>query len=278
MLLFACGQDKLNDESPSLDSSLKPAQRVITLAPHLTELLFSLGVQDRIIATVEYSDYPDLANKIPRIGDAFRIDWELLAKLKPDLVLAWEGGNPQNVILELRRRGYQVEAFPNASLFELPQQLEELSSLFNVSVQGVGEDYTQGLLALQRKYKNRTNIDVFYQVSSQPIYSIGSKHTISEMLQVCGAKNVFSDYPELASPLSPEAILEANPDVILTGKNSYSNIRKSWQKIQSISAANILQVSGDEVSRASLRMLEGTKSICETLDAWRNNQGVTKNH
>ena len=270
--LFACGQEDsqvVNQKDFLPDTT---PQRIITLAPHLTELLFSLGAQKKIIATVEYSDYPEDAKSILRIGDAFRIDWEKLTQLKPDLILAWEGGNPKNLITELERRGYRVEKFPNAGVFELPQQLQALSSLLNVSALGVSQQYKQGMQALVAEYENKKSIDVFYQISTQPIYSIGSAHTISQMLQVCGARNVFSERAELASPLSPEAVLGANPEVILTTNQSYEQVSRYWGKLESITPASILKVSGDEVSRASLRMLQGTRNICEVLDVWRQNK------
>ncbi len=270
--LFACESEEpksVNQNDFLLDAA---PQRIITLAPHLTELLFSLGVQNRIIATVEYSDYPEDAISIPRIGDAFRIDWEKLAQLKPDLILAWEGGNPKHLITEIERRGYRVEKFPNASLFQLPQQIQAISNLLKVPPLGISEQYKQELQALVTEFENKKNIAVFYQISTQPIYSIGSAHTISEMLRVCGARNVFSDHVELASPLSPEAVLAAKPEVILTTNQSYEQTSKSWEKLESISQASILKVSGDEVSRASLRMLQGTRNICEALDVWRNNK------
>lgn len=269
----ACEQDDYSSEAQNIYLEKSP-QRIITLAPHLTELLFSLGEQNRIIATVEFSDYPQEAKDIPRIGDAFRLDWEKLAQLKPDLILAWEGGNPQNLLAELNRRGYRVEKFPNASLFKLPQQLNNLSALLNISALDISAEYTQGLQALLEEYENKQTIDVFYQISSQPIYSIGGAHTISEMLQVCGARNVFSNRAEISSPLSPEAVLGVKPQVILTTNQAYSEVSKFWEKFESIAQPSVLKVSGDEVSRASLRMLQGTRNICETLDVWRQNNFI----
>ncbi len=274
LCLFACGPNSSNKRSAKLPIEAKNTQRIITLAPHLTELLFSLGLEKNIIATVEFSDYPAAAKAIPRIGDAFRIDWEKLALLKPDLILAWEGGNPENLINELQRRNYHVVKFSNASLFNLPEQIKVLGELFMVPTSGITQEYSAGLENLSNMYAKKEPIHVFYQVSAQPIYSIGQAHTISEMLQVCGAQNVFSDRAVLSSPLSPEAVVSANPDVVLTSNFAYAEVRDTWAKLGIIKQENILKVSGDEVSRASLRMLQGVKNICETLDGWRQKNKI----
>lgn len=267
--LFSCQKNDPKESTNTSSANPETTHRIITLAPHLTELLFSIGVGDRIIATVEYSDYPEFAKEIPRIGDAFRIDWEKLAQLAPDLILVWEGGNPKNVIDELQRRNYHVVKYANASLFNLPDQIQELGELLNVSTLGITQEYSQKLKKLTEEYAERKTIDVFYQISAHPIYSIGSAHTISDMLQVCGARNIFSNRATLPSPLSPEAVVGASPDVILTSDFSYEEVRNSWNKLGIIKPKNILKVPGDEVSRASLRMLQGVNNICEALDVWR---------
>ena len=271
---YACGQDTSNSITKDFTVETESTLRIITLAPHLTELLYSLGLEKNIIATVEFSDYPAEAKSIPRIGDAFRIDWEKLAQLKPDLILAWQGGNPQSLMNELQRRKYHVVKFSNASLYELPEQIKELGKLFKVPTAGIAQEYSVGLEKLAGTYANRQAVNVFYQISAQPIYSIGSEHTISEMLQVCGARNVFSQHPVLSSPLSPEAVVAAMPDVVLTSSFAFDGVSEAWSNFGSIKQENILKVSGDEVSRASLRMLQGVKDICETLDGWRQKNKI----
>ena len=246
-------------------------QRIITLAPHLTELVFSLGAQDRLIATVAYSDYPQAAMDIPRIGDAFRIDWEQLAQLKPDLILAWQNGNPQIMLDEIRRKKFPLHAFDNPKLFDLPEQLHELAALIGTNgiTNEIAENYLNGLQALQTHYANKNEIRVFYQIASEPLFTIDGDHVISEMLTVCGAQNVFGAIGKIAAPVSVEAVLAVKPDVILTTNEMRDSVVEVWSQTGLMDATNILSVSPDEVARASLRMLQGTRNICETLDGWR---------
>lgn len=273
-LASACDRElPESDHDPITTQSSESAapQRIITLSPHLTELVFSLGAEERLVATVAYSDYPQAAKNIPRIGDAFRIDWERLAQLKPDLILVWEGGNPQSLLEELERKNYSVHALKNSKLFALPAQLLELEKILGVDdvAADLAEQYSQGLLKLQQDYSNKKLIKVFYQVASEPLYTVDGKHVISEMLAVCGGVNVFNDIGSIAAPVSAEAVLAAQPDVIITSHEMREAVVENWSVTQLVKADNILSVSPDEVARASLRMLQGTRNICEVLDAWR---------
>lgn len=256
------------------ESSTAPGepQRIITLSPHLTELVFSLGAQDRLIATVAYSDYPQAAMDIPRIGDAFRIDWEQLAQLKPDLILGWQNGNPQIMLDEIRRKKYSLHAFDNPKLFNLPEQLHELAALIGTNgiTDEISENYLNDLQALQNHYANKNEIRVFYQIASEPLFTIDGDHVISEMLTVCGAQNVFAAIGKIATAVSVEAVLAAKPDVILTTNEMRDSVAEVWSQTGLMDAANILSVSPDEVARAGLRMVQGTRNICETLDSWRS--------
>lgn len=271
--LSACSSDRQIESQPSSisDSSLKKPARIVTLAPHLTELVYSLGVEDRLVGTVQYSDYPEAAKKIPRVGDAFQIDWERLTELDPDLVIVWRNGNPQQVIDELRAKAYQVLALENASLFNLPEQLIELAEYVGSKETAIslGQSYSVGLKKLEEEYSSKKTARVFYQISPEPLYTVDGAHVISEMLKVCGAENVFSNLGSIAAPVSVEAVLAANPDVILTTNEMHDSVVEKWSGLSAIRPENILSVSPDEVARASLRMLQGTKNICEALDEWR---------
>ncbi|MBT8142962.1 MAG: ABC transporter substrate-binding protein [Gammaproteobacteria bacterium] len=272
--LLACGEKQVS-ESRLQQSLLSPEnaypQRIVTLSPHLTELVYSLGLQNKLQATVEYSDYPQAAQSLPRIGDAFRLDWEKLHEYQPDLVIAWQNGNPQHIIDELQRKNYPVLALENPSLYELPEQLMTLSERIGgkEKAQQLGIKYRQGLEQLHQKYSSKKNLKIFYQISPDPLYTVNGTHVISEMLNLCGAQNVFANLGSIAAPVSAEAVLAANPDAILTTHEMLNAVREKWQAGGLIEVENIISVSADEVARASLRMLDGSKNICTTLDVWR---------
>lgn len=277
--IAACTNKNNSDSNNVADETTFSAdnkfpQRIITLSPHLTELVYSLGAQKHLVATVAYSDYPEAAKNIPRIGDAFRIDWEQLAKLNPDLILAWQNGNPQNLLDELEHKDYPLLALKNPGLSELPGQLQSLAKRLGAldKVVGLVDAYSIGIEQLKQTYSSKKTIKVFYQISPEPLYTVNGAHVISEMLNVCGAHNIFGGIGNIAAPVSVEALLEASPDVILTTDEMLSAVIENWSHTGMFKPENILSVPPDEVARASLRMLQGTQNICEALDEWRANQ------
>ena len=268
IFLVACQPQKEDSKNLKDLAALYP-QRIVTLSPHLTELIYSLGAEDRLVATVEYSDYPKEAESIQRIGNAFQLDWEALTTLKPDLIIAWQGGNPEAMLTKLEQHGFNVLRLENAKLYELPTQLEQLASRLGSDkvAEQLSESYLNQLNILKQSYADKRKVKVFYQISAQPIYTIDAQHTISEILRICGAENIFPELGKTSAPVTPEAVVGANPDVILTTTFTYDNVVEQWAGIFLVE--NIMAVPADEVTRASLRMAQGTKNICEALDEWR---------
>jgi len=272
VLVIACSPDKSND-SESLHKSEehpdKTYQRIVTLSPHLAEWVYSLNADSRLVATVEYSDYPDAAKSIPRIGNAFQIDYEALAALQPDIILAWEGGNPEKIITRLEEQGYKLIRIPNAELFQLEKQVNQLAEILEVTEIATqkGKEYMENLLQLKNQFSELSPINIFYQISTQPIFTIAGNHNISEMLTICGGSNIFRDVDNLSAPINPESILANNPDVILTTKDIHQEVIEQWDGL--IDEKNILAISADEVVRSTFRMAEGAENICQALDQWR---------
>ncbi len=267
-LTIGCQPEAENTESNTRASTEYP-QRIVTLSPHLTELIFSLGAESRLVATVEYSDYPEAAKKIPRIGNAFQLDWEALTALNPDLVIAWQGGNPDALLDQLEQKGFTLMRLQNAELFDLPQQIRLLAKRLGITAgtDDLAQSYLKDLHDLKQSYAAKSRHKVFYQISAEPIYTVDGTHTISDMLELCGGVNVIESLGKISAPVSPEAVLAAAPEVIMTTSASYAAVVKNWDGV--FPSENIVAISGDEVSRASLRMAAGVRNICTVLDEWR---------
>ncbi len=250
-------------------------QRIVTLAPHLTELVFSAGAGDRLVGVVAYSDFPEAAQALPVIGDAFRIDPEQLAAVDPDLVLAWEGGNPDEALDQLETRGYRVIRLATESLFDVADNLEAIGRLTGTGdmAQRAAGDYRAALEKLAATHRGREPITVFYQVSPQPLYTVGGRHAISDMIRVCGGRNVFDDLGQLAPVVSLEAVIDRDPEVIIA--SNYGDPLERWRGWPDLSAArngNLYTVDAALVTRPGLRMLEGTRAVCRHLDEARQNR------
>ena len=257
---------------PSI-ATAKPAERIVTLAPHLAELVHAAGAGERLVGTVEWTDYPPAAAALPRIGDAFRLDLEALAALAPDLVLAWKGGNPDHLLEQLELRGYRVVALAPERLDDIGAQLLEIGRLAGsqqVAVAAAAR-YRAELEALRREQAGKSSLEVFYQVSWRPLYTVGGRQLISELITLCGGRNIFDDLGELAPAVGIEAVIARNPQVILASDAQRAELEewRRWPGIEAVARDNLYTVDGDLVVRASPRMLAGAAQLCEALDRAR---------
>jgi iron complex transport system substrate-binding protein len=250
-----------------------PAQRIVTLAPHLAELVHAAGAGDRLIGTVEWSDYPPEAAALPRIGDAFRLDLEALAALGPDLVLAWRGGNPDHLLEQLEQRGYRVVALAPQELDDIGAHLVEIGRLAGTPgpAREAAARYREGLEALRRAQAGKPELRVFWQVSWRPLYTVGGRQLISEVIALCGGRNIFADLGELAPAVGMEAVIARDPEVILSADVQRAELAEwaRWPSVTAVARGHLYAVDGDLVVRASPRILEGTRQVCAALDRGR---------
>jgi iron complex transport system substrate-binding protein len=246
-----------------------PARRIVSLAPNITELLYSAGAGERIIATVEFSDYPAAAKRLPRIGDAFRIDYERVLALKPDLIIAWRDGTPPTIVEELRRLKQPVRELQIADLDDVATGLRELGSWTGTSTVAarVADEYLARLTALRSAHKSDTPLTVFFEISQTPLYTVNGRHPISEVIRLCGGRNVFGDLDQLAPAVGVESVLARNPDVILAADDEPEALPywRRWPQIKAVREGNLYAVSSDRISRATVRILDGAAEVCERL-------------
>ena len=246
--------------------------RIVTLAPHLTEMVYTVGAGDALVGVVAYSDYPEQALSLPVIGDAFRIDPERLAAVEPNLILAWQGGNPDAVIEQLISRGYEVALLPANNLIDIAKNIIEIGRLTKrpESAGKVAGQFLAKLDRLQLTHGARSSLKVFYQISLQPLYTIGGGHPISEMIALCGGKNLFDDLDQLAPVVSLEDVLSRNPDVIIAGDDG-AQLEQwlRWGELSAVANENLFAVDASLVTRPSTRMLQGAEQICAHLERAR---------
>lgn len=253
-----------------------PAQRIATLSPGATELTFAAGAGDKVIAGVNYSDYPPAALKLPRVGNHTRIDLEALVALKPDLVITWVTGNPPAQIELLEALGIPQFAIEPRTFEGVSSVLERLSTLAGTEQAGFAEAerFRKGIADIADEYRNAEPIPVFYQVWEQPLMTINNDHLIGKVLQLCGGVNVFGDMPRLVPRISAEVVLKANPHAILTGSvdGEADEQLDRWMEYSELSAVvrdNLIFVPASPISRPTPRLLEASKLICEKLDVAR---------
>ncbi len=263
---FAC-----NDAAaPRNSADTAAASRIVTLAPNLAELVFAAGAGDALVGVSAYSDHPPGVAALPAVGDAFTIDQERLALLQPDLLLAWESGTPAHIVDELRQAGYAVEVIRTRSLDDIAGALIRIGRLAGTrqEARDVAADFTAALQELAADNAAAEPIRVFYQVSSRPLYTVGRDHYASELIGLCGGRNVFMDLHDLAPAIDVEAVIDRDPEVMLAGDDTGENVFSEWDRWPAIAAnryGNRFLLPADELSRATTRVVTAGRAICEAL-------------
>jgi iron complex transport system substrate-binding protein len=270
-LLCACSEPASETDEDG------PAARVVTLAPNLAELVFAVGAGDQLVGVSAWSDYPRDVLELPVVGDAFMVDQEQLALLNPDLVLVWKSGTPQHTVDELRKRGYRVEAVRTRGLGDVGAALRRVGELTGRQQRAdeVAEAFAAGLQSLREKYADHPPIDVFYQVSVRPLYTVNREHYVSGLIKICGGRNIFEDLDELAPAISAEAVIDRDPEVMLASTDAGDDAFAEWDRWPSLAAirySNQFLLPADEIGRATPRLLIAGNAMCLALSQARENR------
>ena len=246
----------------------EPAGKTVSLSPHLTELLFSLGVGDRIEATVDFSDYPEAALSIPRLGNAFSVSVEAVIEKSPDLVVAWMTGGNHRTFEQLRALDYPVFVNEASSLVGIALAVEQLGILVGKPERGLelGENFRVELERLRQSSSRPGSPKVFFQISDAQLYTVNSQHLIGQAIEVCGARNIFSSVEFQVPMVSYESVVERNPDVLVVA-SPYPGYKSSWDdRWNDLGWGDrVRTIDASLITRPSLRMLEGIKMLCKTL-------------
>ncbi len=252
----------------------QPAQRIITLAPHLAELVYLAGAGDRMMATVAYSNYPQAAEELPRIGDAFRFDLEQIMALQPDLVIAWDSGNPEAAISGLEALGLPVWRTEIRTIGDMASLLREIGIATGQDTQPQALAIEERWNEIQAQFAGRPTVSYFYQVAERPLFTVNGQHLISQGLGACGAQNVFEDLPSLAPQINPEAVLQADPDVLFAGRVAAEDEPlvhwRSWPGLAAVNNEALFYLPADLINRATPRLLDAVEIACALLDEYRS--------
>lgn len=260
----------------------EPAARVISLAPHVTELLFAAGAGDRIVATVEFSDHPPPALDIPRIGSATQIDFERVLGHRPDLILAWASGNRRRDLDRLENLGLDVYRSEPADFAAIAEELRRLGKLAGTAAQAevAARGFEREIDGLRARYSDRPPVAVFYQVWDQPLMTVNDAHPISEAIRLCGGRNVFGAVGTLVPRLDLEAVLAADPEAIVSGGPGED--RADWlgpwrarHGVMATQRGNLFFIPPSLLQRHTPRIAEGTRRLCEALELARTRRPDT---
>lgn len=280
---LASAQIKVTDDLGHTVRLPAPAERVVSLAPHATEMLFAAGAGDRLVGAVSHSDYPPAARSVPRVGDYNAVDLERIVALRPDLVIAWHSGNGAGLAARLRTLGLTVYESEPRQLADIPHALTAFGRMAGTDAvaDAVAADFRARRAALAERYADRAPVRVFYQIWDRPLMSVNGEHLISHVIQLCGGINVFADLDALVPRLSIEAVLVKDPEAIVASgmgveRPEWLDDWREWQSLTAVRRNNLFYVPPDLIQRHSPRVLDGAERLCKQLDTARQRRGDTQ--
>jgi iron complex transport system substrate-binding protein len=273
----------VTDDTGATVTLAAPAQRVISLAPHVTELLYAAGGAAKMVGAVSYSDYPPEARQLPRVGDNKALDLERIVALKPDLIVVWRHGNAQRQLDRLRELHVPLFFSEPHRLDDVAVSLTRLGQLLGTSptADAAAAAYRRDIATLRTQYASRPPVSVFYQVWDQPLMTLNGDHMISDVIALCGGRNVFAKLEPLVPTVSTEAVLAANPEAIVTAAPGATRpdtqlpqlaTWRAWPSLSAVANNNLFAIDGDLINRPAPRIAQGAKQLCEDLDAARSHR------
>ena len=253
-----------------------PARRIISMAPHVTELLFAAGGGERIVGAINFSDYPEAAKKIPLVGSNAQIDMERVIALKPDLLVVWQSGNTGRQLEQLGKLGIPVFYSEPHKLDQVADSLTRFGRLLGTEAVAAksAADYRASIAGLGARYARRPKVRVFYQIWDKPIYTLSGKHIIDDAIRLCGGENIFAGLAVVAPSVSTEAVLQANPEAIFGGdqhdpEDAGIGIWKPYRSLLAVERGNMFRLEGELLTRPGPRMAQGVAQLCDKIELAR---------
>ena len=275
--MLAHGEVRVTDDVGRTVVLGAPAQRVISLGPHLTELAYAAGGGGAMVGAIRYSDFPEAARTLPIVGDAHAIDFERIMQLKPDLVLVWGSGLNERHKARLRSLGLTVYESEIRHALGIPDTLRRLGVLLGRAdvAQTSARRFEVQWQALTERHRSKGSVRVFWQLWHEPLMTINREHLISEVMRTCGGTNVFADLPLLTPSVSWEAAIAADPQLI-AGSGSKEDAQRDFAKwgrvgknVSAVKQQHFATIDGNLIGRMGPRFVEGAAALCEAIQLAR---------
>jgi iron complex transport system substrate-binding protein len=254
----------------------QPAKRIVALAPHIVENLYSAGAGDKLVGVVSYSNFPDEAKNVPEVGTYNAFSLEQVLALNPDLIVMWGSGNGMQTLSKFEALGIPVYVSELRQLSDVPKSIRNLSQLAGTPAIGEAEAsrIETELNALHRRYGEKRSLSVLYQIWNDPLQTVNGEHLISEIISLCGGHNVFGDASSLAPRVSIESVLLRDPDAIVASgmgeaRPEWLDQWRAYPSLTAVADEALFFVNPDHLQRPSARIVLGARSLCQQLDQIR---------
>lgn len=259
----------------------RPARRVVSLAPNITELVFAAGAGTSLVGVSRYSDYPESARFLPDVGDASSLDLERILALRPDLVIGWGSGTARSSIEKLEKLGLPVFVIDPVKLSDISRLLRTMGLLTGTVPQAeeVAHAYEDQLEEIKRSHASRIKVRTVSLIWHQPLMTVNGHHVISDIIRLCGGVNVFASSLFLAPVISEEDLLIADPEAIISSvmpggvEIAPAMLLRRLPRVTAIRNNQLFFIHPDLILRPSIRLLLGATQLCGQLERVRSKPG-----
>lgn len=273
---------QLSDDQGAQFHGSAPVRRIVALSPALAELVYAAGAGSDLVGATADSDYPPAARRVPRVGNAQALNLEAILAAHPDVVLAWGGGTSEQAIRRLRHLGLRVVVMRTVRLRDVARHLRIIGRMAGTgqTADAAARRFVRGLRKLKARYAGVKPIRVFYQISLKPLFTVGGQQSISRAIALCGGRNVFAGQSVPAPRVSTEAVLAANPQVIVFGRGEgVAAVRSYWRRFPGLAAVrhrNVVALDTRVLARPTPRMLGAVRKLCRVLVGARQRLSAAK--
>jgi iron complex transport system substrate-binding protein len=261
-----------DDEQQTLDLA-RPAQRIVSLAPGATAMLFAAGAGERLVGTSQYSTEPAAANAIPRIGDAQSFDLERILALHPDVIVVWAGGTSPTQLARLQGVGLRIYRHRLTRLDDIPASLLRLGRLAGTeaAAQPAAEQLRQRIASLRARYLKAPAATVLIQVWNRPIYTVGRDEIMTDVIHACGYRSIYEDLADPGPAVSLESVLARDPQIILALPPDESSGRdwvaawRAFPTMRAMRSGRVLSWTDQRLSRLGPSIVDAAEDLCGAL-------------
>jgi iron complex transport system substrate-binding protein len=278
-VLISCSKKEQKPAAATVDANAEVASpaRIVSTAPNITEILYALGLGDRIVGVSDFCDYPPEAAKKPKVGGVVNPSIEAIIALDPDLVLVVPSATHENLFRSLRQLGIKMLALPNDTIYDLYTMIRTIGA--ETATERAAEEMVS---RLQSKFKEvservsgRPKRRVMFVVGADPLFVAGKGTFINELIEIAGGENIAGDslmkYPQLGIEdvlsRAPEVILYTSLNFELTGKQE-EQAKKIWSAYSSIPAVKENHIYGlvaDHVTLPGPRLVLGIEEMARAI-------------
>lgn len=265
--------------SPALSEEITPIKHkptIVALAPHIVEMLYSIGAGEQIIGASEYSDFPEQAKAIPRVNNYAKVQLERVIELQPDLIIAWQSGSPSDDIARLQQLGFTIVYSEPKTFEDIAKEIRLFGKLTGHTQQAKtrSDEFLSKLALIKATYQSSEPITVFYESWSRPLTTIANASWPQQHLNLCKANNPFAQNASPYPQVNIEQILQWPPMLIIQPKSAHSKNKEvfnwqDWPNIAAVKHQQLIQPNADALHRMTLRSLDELDRLCLSIEQTR---------